>query len=180
MDRRQQKTRKAIFNAFSNLLAKKKYSAITVQEIIDEADIGRTTFYAHFETKDMLLQTMCSDIFEHIFSEELPAQKETAKNSKTDFELILSHILFHLKYNEVDVRRILKSESEKEFIEYFKVHTESLFSNYVKCLEIKVPIDFFLNFLVNAFISTATWWIKTKSTLSPDETARHYMSVINI
>lgn len=45
-DRRITKTRKAIYNAFLQLLNQKDYEAITVQEIIDLADVGRSTFTA--------------------------------------------------------------------------------------------------------------------------------------
>ena len=63
MDRRTKKTKAAIFAAFTELLSKKKYSQITIQEIIDLADVGRSTFYSHFETKDELLKSMCLDMF---------------------------------------------------------------------------------------------------------------------
>ena len=58
MDRRQRKTREAIFRAFTELLTRESYARITIAEIIEAADVGRTTFYAHFETKDDLLRAL--------------------------------------------------------------------------------------------------------------------------
>ena len=43
-DRRITKTRKAIYAAFLQLLNQKNFETITVQEIIDLADVGRSTF----------------------------------------------------------------------------------------------------------------------------------------
>ena len=67
MDRRQRKSREAIFSAFISLLSQKDFTQITVNEIIESADVCRATFYAHFETKDYLLKEMCEDLFCHIF-----------------------------------------------------------------------------------------------------------------
>ena len=70
MDRRQRKSRDAIFKAFIELLSEKEYNQITVGQIIEIANVGRATFYSHFETKDFLLKDLCKELFEHIFNVE--------------------------------------------------------------------------------------------------------------
>jgi len=57
-DRRITKTRKAIYTAFLQLLNKKSFETITVQEVIDLADVGRSTFYSHYESKELLLDEL--------------------------------------------------------------------------------------------------------------------------
>lgn len=72
MDRRQKKTRQAIIDAFVKLLTKTSYEKVSVKDIIDAADVGRSTFYSHFETKDDLARQICFELFEHIFSPVIP------------------------------------------------------------------------------------------------------------
>ena len=69
-DRRITKTRKAIYAAFLQLLNQKNFETITVQEIIDLADVGRSTFYSHYESKELLLDELCRYLFHHLFERE--------------------------------------------------------------------------------------------------------------
>ena len=80
VDRRAARTRRALHGALISLILRKGYDAITVQEIIDEADVGRATFYAHYRGKEDLLRGGF---------EELRAELKTARradSSKQDAE----------------------------------------------------------------------------------------------
>lgn len=61
-DRRVSKTRKALKDALTDLILDKGYESITVQDVIDRADVGRSTFYAHFIDKDDLLMAIFADL----------------------------------------------------------------------------------------------------------------------
>ncbi len=49
LDRRVQKTRKLLQDALIELVAEKGYEAVSIREILDKANVGRSTFYSHFE-----------------------------------------------------------------------------------------------------------------------------------
>jgi len=55
-DRRVERTRQALLVAFNELVLARGYHPVTVRDIIARADIGRSTFYEHFESKDDLLR----------------------------------------------------------------------------------------------------------------------------
>jgi AcrR family transcriptional regulator len=66
-DRRIQKTLHLLQTALADLITEKAYDDITIQEILDRANVGRSTFYAHFENKDQLFRsilTRLNDRFE--------------------------------------------------------------------------------------------------------------------
>ncbi len=55
-DRRTQRTQQALLDALIDLLKVRHYDAISVKDIIEKANVGRSTFYAHYQTKDDLLK----------------------------------------------------------------------------------------------------------------------------
>ena len=63
LDPRIKRTRNLILQAFYDLLAKKNFEAISVQDVTDKAQINRATFYAHFHDKYVLLDYSISQMF---------------------------------------------------------------------------------------------------------------------
>ncbi len=176
MDRRQKKTRKAVFEAFTGLLEQKSYSNISVQEIIDAANIGRSTFYAHFETKDELLRALCTEIFEHVFSDDLPKEKTHDFSSrKKDLTGEITHILYHLNDSRPYIKSILSCESGEMFMKYFKEYLVQLFSGELDKHTYDVPQEYILNHLVCDFAETVRWWMKHEQ-YSAEDISRFFFS----
>ncbi len=176
MDRRQRKTRKSIFDAFTKLLEDKSYSNITVQEIIDEADISRSTFYSHFETKDELLRELCTEIFEHVFSDHISKEKShDFSGSDYDLKEEITHMLYHLQDNNRYISRILSCESGEIFMNFFKEYLRKIFNAELKKIRTDIPTEYILNHMVCDFAETVRWWMKNDN-YSPEDISRFFFS----
>lgn len=179
MDRRQQKTRQAIFTAFTGLLEKKSYANISVSEIIREANIGRSTFYAHFETKDELLRAMCTDIFQHVFSPTLTQEKNHDFSSDNHgLERKLTHLLYHLQEHGKNLKGILSCESGELFMNFLKQYLWDMFSDYITPAKAHTAEDYLLNHVVCSFAETVRWWIIGHSRFSPEEIAALFLAAV--
>jgi AcrR family transcriptional regulator len=71
-ERRKQHTRQRIKQAALTLLNQHGYDTLAVHTIMDYADLGRGTFYTHFQDKDALIQEILHDSFKH-YREEIEA-----------------------------------------------------------------------------------------------------------
>ena len=158
MDRRQKKTRQAVYRAFTGLLEEKSYSNITVQEIIDSADIGRSTFYAHFETKDDLLKSLCAEIFEHVVSDEVHKEKTHDFSAEHDTKARITHLLYNLQEHMDYLPGLLAGESGEIFMGYFKKRLMAVFSRVGASSGHAAPRDYILNHMVCDFAETVRWW----------------------
>ena len=181
MDRRQKKTRSAIFQAFNRLLSQKSYSRITVQDIIDAANVGRTTFYAHFETKDELLREMCTDIFDHVVSSAqdiaLMHNHMVASDDPTD---MVAHILWHLRENSKNITGVLSCESGELFLRYFREYVSQLMSPWLHDVDTveDIPRDFLLDHISASFVNVIQYWIKCSLVQSPEQITAYFMAAI--
>lgn len=182
MDRRQKKTRAAIFAAFSELAAKKSYAKITVQEIIDSADIGRTTFYAHFETKDDLLKALCEELFGHIVGSAMDCTHTHGLYSDDSApHSIFLHLLQHLEENDSNILGLLSAASSDIFLRCFKDRLQELVRLHIvaqKQGNPVVPQDFLVNHITGSFVEMVLWWIKNGRKMPPKELDLCFAAVI--
>lgn len=66
MDARVRRTRDALGDALVALMQEKPFDTITVQDVLDRAKVGRSTFYAHYSDKDDLLMSDAEEFFESL------------------------------------------------------------------------------------------------------------------
>ena len=174
MDRRQRKTRKAIFDAFEELMANGHYSQVTVAQIIERADIGRSTFYAHFETKDDLTEQIGAEMFDHIFDGVNVDCKTHAHLETPDLKGQLAHLLYHLRDAHSGVAGKLLMEGEPHFTGYFRGKLAELFESDPPPTARDLPQDLQRALLVSSFCQAVTWWFQSGCAAEPETVADWY------
>ena len=183
MDRRQKKTREAIFSAFSQLLAQKDFAHITVGEILERADVGRATFYAHFETKDFLLKAFCDELFCHIFDASTQKNEHHEHIFKCDgSDSAIVHLFRHLNNNDNNILALLSSQNSGLFLPYFRGGLSKLLDGehelQKKQNKTAVPADFWRNHIVSVLVETVMWWVANGMRESPERIAEYYLQVV--
>lgn len=185
MDRRQRKTREQIFNAFTELLKSKSAERITVGEIIEKADVGRATFYAHFPTKDYLIKELNEELFCHVFDSlnvnNIGHRHIFGCEGVCDVTL---HLFKHFLDNDNGILDMLCCPNNELFVKYFKSGLIKLIENASEVFSAErsktLPSSFWVNHLASAFVETVRWWIDNGRKESAEEINNYYLTVLNV
>lgn len=183
MDRRQKKTREAIFSAFTALLSEKDLAQITVGDIIDQADVGRATFYAHFETKDYLLKELCHELFCHIFdaADNVPCDHRHIFHCDAPDSVFL-HLFQHVLKNDNGILQLLSGQNHHLFSQYFQeglreIVTSQLFL-FAARKDPRLPESFWIDHICSVFVQTLRWWLSNGMKESPETITAYFHTAV--
>ena len=183
MDRRQKKTRIAIFQAFTELLSEKSFAKMTVEEIINRADVGRATFYAHFETKEYLLKELSNELFCHLFDSLSP----TPTNHQHIFscegtDSVFLHLIKHLKQNDNHILKLFSGQNSELFLGYFKANLYELVAANLSLFSHRksedLPEDLWISHIVTTFTQTLGWWMKNGMKESAERVEQYFFLLV--
>ena len=183
MDKRIEKTRKAIYSSFTDLINTTDYDKITIQDIIDASNIGRSTFYMHFKTKDELLSKISQDIFNHVFSSSLTEEKSHnfSKANVLDYNHLITHIFYHIRDEKELIKGIMLSKCNYIFLDDFKNHLHSFVNSYYLNYQYEdstLPLKLKKDILVDNFITIIKYWINDDFRESPEQLTNYFISLV--
>ena len=165
-DRRTQRTVEALIHAMLVLMERKHYAAISVQDIVEEANVGRSTFYAHFQNKDELLIGGFSHLLDHLVEE-----MRLDEAGQVAFAPVM---LFRHANGHYDVYRTLLWGSGFELLMQnghaaFSEKIEERLASLLPDAEPAVPLPVTASTLAGGLLILVKWWLDNKMPYGPDE-----------
>ena len=158
IDRRVERTRQSLQTALSELILEKGYEKVTVQDVIDRANVGRSTFYAHFEDKEQLLLSGFEPLRAE-FEDFLSGQSITYETPWT-----LSLVLFQ----QIQKRQggyITLTHLQKYLYGYLLNHLKAALAKRNKT----IPPELLAHYVASSFIALMTWWIDNDYPYPPEK-----------
>jgi len=184
MDRRVQKTRTLLHKALMSCILEKKYESITVQEILNCANVGRSTFYMHYGDKDELLLDGLQNVRNLLQSAQATATASLGKSYEKIIGFSLAMFEHVYEYRRVN-RALLGSNAEAVVRRYIHSALVSVVDERVRT-ELRerkrgncpVSPDLLTHFVVSTFISVMTFWLNLRNPIPPAEVDTAYRHLV--
>lgn len=173
-DRRVQKTRQLLKDALISLIIEKSFESVTIQEILDRANVGRSTFYIHYENKQELLHS-CFEEFHVLFEMHDPAAG-SGDIDKSDFILNL----FRLVKNKHRLCSALLGRDDMSMFfnpvhQYIYTFIEAAIKKSLQNKkQISLQSEILVHYLTSALIGTLRWWVQNDMPCTPEEMDKYF------
>jgi AcrR family transcriptional regulator len=177
VDRRIQRTRQLLRDALLTLVAEKGYHNITVQDVTDQANVARTTFYLHYKDIDDLLFSSMADIYEELLVKWMQRTPSILTSDSDpqgygdteDFEHVAEYASFY---------RVMMSENgSMKFMvrvqQYLTHAMERALRRYMpEDATPAMPLDMLAAMLAGSEIGVMMWWVQNDMPYTPEAMSR--------
>lgn len=183
-DRRVRKSKRAIKQAFIQLLKENNLDRITIQQISDLADVNRGTFYLNYEDKYALLDEMENEQIEEIKGfvdiRKMDLSTKTSDRFIEDFankiiKNVITHIEHNIEFYQVILNLERKSQIEEQLAEIVRSNIKHLIGD--KDDIFGIPENYYLSYVVGSMMSMIKYWVSDENRVSVEELV-NYVSTI--
>ncbi|MEI7768955.1 MAG: TetR/AcrR family transcriptional regulator [Chloroflexales bacterium] len=169
-DRRIQRTRGALRSALIELILEQGYEAITIQDIIDRANVGRSTFYAHYMDKHQLLLANLAELRAMLTEYQRAAVQTRGGLAKGGFAFSLgmfAHADSHVQLYRAMVGKqsgvILLREIQQILADLVRAELATISAPGGRGT---IPQEVLVEYVVSAFLGLLVWWLEAGKTCS--------------
>jgi AcrR family transcriptional regulator len=163
LDRRVQRTRELLRSALMQLVQEKGYDAITIEEITERANLGRTTFYLHYQSKDDLLLDHHADFTAQLDLDRLSREQLLGDEPQPEMVEFLHQIsegkAVYLAFTQAKDADIIMGNIRRQLISNLQASLQEAFPDTTP----DPPVDILTQYLVRGQFSLIDWWITNRT-----------------
>lgn len=181
MDKRKQKTKEKIYGGLSSLMEEKGFENITIEDILKKSEVSRSTFYAHFKSKEDVLSDICNTIFSHVFSSHLEKEKghDFSSYDIFDYAHYITHMFYHFREEGVSIRKILLSDGRDVFLCDLRKRIAPFIDLLLRSGDFKrdIPDGLLSKQLMEGLVTLLSYWAEKDFDRTPEEETDYFMKM---
>jgi AcrR family transcriptional regulator len=177
-DRRTRKTRQQLRSALLALLKEKHYEEISVQDIIERADVARSTFYMHYVDKNDLLtggKGIFAENIGHQMTAHTDGNRSTAFSSRNWFYHVQAQaeiLKVIAKDPAIDLAmKTLRGIIHRNIQEELQLHAPT-------ANDAAIPLSVMVDYMTDSLMSLIQWWVTQGMKQTPDEMDEMFQTLV--
>jgi AcrR family transcriptional regulator len=167
-DRRSTRTRRLLSAALIELMLEQRYDEITIQDIIDRANIGRSTFYAHYLDKEDLLVSGFTQVFDTLSQEHHEAEKGVPQ-ALPSLAGFFRHVQEHHQLYKSLVRGGGIERLFKKSRQHMRRNIEQQLAELIPAGQTPAVLPLVADYLSGTIMNMLTWWLDNEMPYTPDQ-----------